>query len=618
MSDPPAITTAPCRWIPAGPRGRMTAGSSRVLAAASCLAIAAVSACTADREPEITRRSAGSTGTEHPSPDMGAMPAHATLPEFVEIAPGLTPEDLERRVAQFAPVTLGFDEELLDSNQKAALRKLVEASDYLQEIFLEQVWRQNPELEGKLAERQGPGMDAARAYFEIMAGPWDRLEEDEPFLNVGPKPLGAGYYDDELSREGFQRWLQEHEQDQADFSSYFTVIRQLEGRLVAVPYSRAYRSRLEPAAAALRQAAAVTGNPSLRRYLSLRAAAFLSNDYFDSDVAWMRLENNLIEPTIGPYEVYEDGLFGYKAAFESYIGIKHPKESERLEGLVSELPALERALPIPDEYKNLDRPFRSPVSVVDLAYAAGDARAGVQTIAFSLPNDPRVRAQEGLKKVMLRNVIEAKFEAILKPIALRVLVAEQAGAVGIEEYFTRVLMHELAHGLGPDYVAGSEDLTVNRALRDRYSAVEEAKADAVGTHSLGVLTERGVYTDEFLRQVYIGHVADLFRCMRFGVTEAHGKACLSQFNFLLEQGAIAYDQAAERFMVVQELMPSAITELARIYLTVEVTGDYEGAATFFDRYGQASLELELARARLREVPVDIVPTYEIKVMMGGW
>lgn len=576
-------------------------------------------ACGGEREPELgTARREGDIPPKPLVADMSAMPAHATLPEFVEIAPGLTPEDLQRRVDQFAPVTLSFDETLLDSGQRRALKKLVEASDHLDAIFLEQVWRQNPELQEMLLERQGPGMEAARSYFDIMYGPWDRLAEDEPFLNVGPKPEGAGYYSSEVSKEGIERWLQEHPEDREAFTSYFTVIEQSDGRIVAVPYSRAYRDRLEPAAAALREAAGAVDNASLRRFLTSRAAALLSNDYYDSDVAWMRLDGNLIDPTIGPYEVYEDRRYGYKAAFESFLGIRDPAESERLGSLVSQLPALEQALPIPDEHKNLDRPFTSPISVVDLAYAAGDTRAGVQTIAFNLPNDPRVREREGSKKVMLKNVIEAKFETILKPIALRVLVPGQAGSVGFDEYFTRVLMHELAHGLGPDYVTGGEDVTVNKALRDRYSAIEEAKADAVGTHSLAVLAERGVYTEEFLRQVYIGHVADLFRCMRFGITEAHGKGCLSQFNYLLERGALRHDAASERFAVVEEVIPAAMSELAGIFLTLEATGDYQGVGEFFDRYGQASLELELARARLTEVPVDIFPVYAIKDLMAAW
>ena len=581
-----------------------------VFVAASCVQ--------SDGSDETVDRRTEPPVTERARPDLRAMPAHATLPEFVEIAPGLTPADLERRVAQFAPVTLTFDESLLDASQKEVLKQLVEASDHLDAIFLDQVWARNAELRGMLQEREGPGIDAARAYFDIMYGPWDRLEEDEPFLNVGPKPEGAGYYADELSREGLERWLEEHPEDREAFTSYFTVIDQIDDELVATPYSTAYRDRLEPAGQALRAAARATRNPSLARFLNARAGAFLSNDYFDSDVAWMRLEDNVIDPTIGPYEVYEDRLFSYKAAFESFIGIKDPAESSRLESLVAELPGLEEALPIPDEHKYLDRSFTSPISVVDLAYAAGDTRAGVQTIAFNLPNDPRVREQEGSKKVMLKNVIQAKFETILKPLAMQVLAPEQAAAVGQEEYFTRVLMHELAHGLGPDYVTGSDGITVNRALRDRYSATEEAKADAVGTHSMAVLASRGVYTGQFLDQVYIGHVADLFRCMRFGISEAHGRGCLSQFNYLRSAGAIEYDAATERYSVALDVIPDAMSELAGRYLMLEATGDYAGVGAFFEQYGQISTELETALHRLQSVPVDIVPSYAIVEMMEAW
>jgi hypothetical protein len=248
----------------------------------------------------------------------------------------------------------------------------------------------------------------------------------------------------------------------------------------------------------------------------------------------MRLEDNLIDPTLGPYEVYEDNLFGYKTAFESFITLKDPGASAQLARLEGFLPDLERALPIPDQYKYLDRTFKAPISVVDEIFAAGDTRKGVQTIAFNLPNDPRVRDTEGSKKVMLRNVIQAKFDRILRPIAHEVLVEEQASRIGPDPYFTRVLMHELAHALGPDYVTGQRETTVGQGLRDRYSAIEEAKADAVGTHSLGVLADRGEYDESFREEIYIDHVADMFRCIRFGATEAHGLGCLTQLNYLLE------------------------------------------------------------------------------------
>lgn len=528
---------------------------------------------------------------------------------------------MQDRLDQFAPVTLGFDASLLDDRQRRVIRKLVEASDHLDAVFGLQAWRGNALAAQILPPGDDPESAATREYYRIMYGPWDRLLEEEPFLEgVGHRPRGAGYYPEDMTAEEFEAWIATHPEDEAAFKSYYTVIERSEdGGLRAVPYSEAYAEHLQAAAEALREAAAHADNASLKRFLELRAEALLSDDYYESEVAWMRLADNLVDPTLGPYEVYEDGLFGYKAAFESFIGIKDPGESERLAGLVSHLPELERALPIPDEHKYLDRPFTSPISVVTEIYTAGDTRAGIQTIAFNLPNDPRVREEEGSKKVMLRNVIDAKFETILKPIALQVLVPEQAAKISVDPYFTRVLMHELAHGLGADYVTGQPGLTVNRGLRDHYSAIEEAKADATGTHSLRVLAERGVYTADFLTEIYIDHVADMFRCVRFGRTEAHGKGCLTQFNFLREKGAISYDPGSGLFAAELDVMPDAMAELAGTYLMLEAQGDYEGAGTFLERYGEVAPEMEAALDRLAGVvPVDIRPHYAVKDLMAEW
>ena len=524
------------------------------------------------------------------------------------------------RVAQFAPVTLDFDASLLDDRQKRVLRRLVEASDHLDAIYRLQVWRGNADPGAVLPDEDTPEAAAIRDYYELMYGPWDRIAEEEPFVpGVGPKPAGAGSYPEDMTKEEFEEWIGLNRGDAAAFTSYYTVIERDNGGLRAVPYSQAYVDQLEAAATALREAAEHADNPSLERFLRLRAESFLTDDYFDSEIAWMRLEDNLIEPTIGPYEVYEDGLFGYKASFESFIGFKDPVASDLLAGLAARLPALERALPIPDEHKYLDRDFTSPISVIDLVYGAGETRPGVQTIAFNLPNDARVRETEGSKKVMLRNVIRAKFETNLKPIAEQVLVPEQAGRIGFEPYFTRILVHELAHGLGPDYVTGDPDLTVNKALQEYYSALEEAKADAVGTHSLGVLVEQGDYSRDFYEEVLIDHVADMFRCVRFGATEAHGLGCLTQFNYLRGAGAITYDEDSGRFAADLATMPAVMSELAGQYLLLQATGDRDGAGAFLERYGKMSPEMAAAIERLDGVvPVDIRPSYAVKGMMGDW
>lgn len=554
--------------------------------------------------------------------DTGAGPGDsASGGAPVPLAPGIDAAELQRRVEQFAPVELTFDASLLDERQRRAVKALVQASDILDEIFLDQVWGGNRELRDRLAEAEGPGAEAARAYFDIMYGPWDRLEHDEPFLATGPKPPGAGYYPEDATKQELEAWLAEHPDREDEFSSYFTVIRRdRDGDgFDMVPHSEAYGDRLAEAASLLEEAAGLIENETVSRYLETRAEAFLSNDYFESDVAWMRIADNLIDPTIGPYEVYEDALFGYKAAFESFITLRDPAQSARLDRLAAYMPDLEAALPIPDEHKYLDRPFTSPISVVTEVYAAGDTRSGVQTLAFNLPNDARVRQQEGSKKVMLTNIIEAKFEKILAPIAETLMDADQVADVAFDPFYTSILVHELAHGLGPDYVTGSDgQLTVNAALQERYSALEEAKADVVGIHSLGILTARGEYTEEFLRQVYVSHVASLFRCVRFGVTEAHGKGCLMQFNWFVEKGALAHDSETGRFRVDLDVMPGAVSGLAREFLLLQATGDYEGTGAFMERYGEVPEILTAALARLGGVPVDIRPTYSVKELMTEW
>lgn len=535
------------------------------------------------------------------------------------LAPGVTPAELELRVMQFAPAVLDFDDTSLEPWERKVLAKLIQASDVMHEIFAQQVSPRTAEWWSALARAGGAGQEAALAYFDIMVGPWDRLEHNAPFLDVGPKPAGAGFYPPDLTGEELDAWVAAHPEDAEAFTGYFTVIRREGGRLVAVPYSEAYRPQLERAAALLREAADLAEEPTLARYLRSRADAFLSDDYFQSDMDWMDVASR-IEPTIGPYEVYEDGLRGYKAAFESFVTVADPAASAALDELKGHLRALEQALPIEDRYKNLERGFESPIRVVDLAYSAGDTRAGVQTIAFNLPNDERVREAKGSKKVMLRNVAHAKFDRILSPIAQEVLVPATAAQIAFEPWFTNVLMHELAHGLGPGNITleNGEQTTVNRALRERYSAIEEAKADVTGLHSMSVLQQKGVFTADFVRRAYASHTADLFRAVRFGAGEAHGMANLVQFNWFREKGVITLDEATGRFRVDLTGMVAANRELARELLTLQARGSYERAGEILERYGKMDPAMQAAVDRLGSVPVDIRPRYAARLKMQEW
>ncbi len=514
---------------------------------------------------------------------------------------------IEERLAQYAPTELTADLSGVPEGEIEVLKELVAAARLMDEIFLRQVWTGNPELRAQLAEA-GPDFGAARLFFEVNFGPWDRLEEMEPFIGDRPHPEGAGYYPEDMSAEEFEAWIDEHPDDREGFTSLTTVIRRREDGLVAVPYSEAYREWLVPAAEKLRRAAAASGNASLSRFLELRADAFLSDDYYESDLAWMDLDSP-VEVTIGPYETYEDGLFGYKSAFEAFVTVNLPEESAALERFKSELPRLEKGLPIPDRHKNLERGTESPIRVVDVLFVGGDSKAGVQTLAFNLPNDERVREAKGSKKVLLRNVLRAKYDQILVPIAERVLAPADLERVSFDAYFSQVLHHELAHGLGPGRITvDGRQTEVRLELRDLYSTLEEAKADVMGIYDIQALAATGLIAAEVLETLEPTYVAGLFRSARFGVHEAHGRGVVAQFNFLLEKGALAVD-AEGRFRTVSEKFPGAIRELLNRMLMLQATGDYEGTAEFLEAYGRASESLLAAIGRLDDVPVDIRPIY---------
>ncbi len=525
--------------------------------------------------------------------------------------------DVEERLARFTPTDIEADLSALSDEDRRVLALLVEASRHLDPVFLRQVATINPAIERAtrpwLAAGASAEQRAAREYFELNYGPWDRLEDMEPFLGVGDlatmeHPEGAGYYPQDVTAEEVEAWIEAHPESEEAMTSTVTLIRRDGDALVTVPYSQAFAEYLEPAAGKLRQAAEATSNESLARFLNLRADAFLSDDYYESDMAWMDLDAP-VEVTIGPYEVYEDGLFGYKAAFESFVTVDLPEESTALARYKEELPFLERNLPIPDEHKNFDRGTESPIRVVDEVYTAGDARAGVQTLAFNLPNDERVREAKGSKKVLLRNVMRAKYDKILTPIAERVLAAEELPELAFDAYFNFVLHHELSHGLGPGRITvDGEETEVRLELKELYSTLEEAKADVMGVYDILALIDKGEMPRELRATLPATYLAGLFRSVRFGLGEAHGRGVAAQFNYLLDKGALAVDGDG-RFRVVDDAFPGAIRELAHDILMLQAEGDYPGTEGFLDRWGRATPELTAAVARLEDVPVDIRPRY---------
>lgn len=528
--------------------------------------------------------------------------------------------DIEKRLAQFVPTKIGISEDKIPEELKPLIKKLIEASQIIDEIYLLQVSEKNIELKEIL--QSSPDYKLALDYFNIMYGPWDRINHNEPFIGDIKKPLGASFYPEDMTKEEFSNFIKKNPEKKEIFESYFTVIRRgKDGELIAIPYSEYYKERLERAASILEEAASLTQISSLKNYLTLRAKAFRTNDYFESDIAWMELGDSPIEVVIGPYEVYEDMLMGLKASFEAFVCLRLKEDSEKLKVLESYIKELEDNIPLSKEIKARSEPkgMESPISVVVELFTAGDTRAGVQTVAFNLPNDEMVRKEKGSKKVMLKNVIEAKFNGILYPIAQLLLAPEILKELSFEAFFNNILMHEIAHGLGPGIIT-LEDGTksdVNKILKEYYPAIEEAKADILGLWASKYLIDRGKLPKRLEKQIYVAFLAGFFRSVRFGAKEAHGKANLIQFNYLKENKAIVEIQDG-RFDIDFSKVSQAVESLAKLLLEIEGKGDYNGAKTLLEKYGEIDESLRKAIEKIKEVPIDIKPEYTIVEMIKNW
>ncbi len=515
--------------------------------------------------------------------------------------------DLERA---FAEASLTADVGHLSSGDRAAMEKLIEAARLLDPLFERQAYAGNAALRAQLEADRSPEGRSKLLSFEIMRGPWDRQDHFKAFATDVAHPPGAGFYPEDLTPAAFRAWLDAHPDQRAAFEGLFTVIERTGADLGAVPYSRAYSAWLEPAAKLLEDAAALTDNKSLATFLRSRAAAFRSDDYYLSDKDWMDLESPL-EVTIGPYETYEDELLGLKAAFEAFVTVTDPKASADLSKYKGMLPEMEAHLPVPDHVKT-QRGAESPIRVVDLVYSSGDARKSVQTIAFNLPNDERVRAEKGAKKVLLRNVIETKFERIMRPIAPKILDPAQVELLSADAFFQQTLFHELSHSLGPAFATvDGRQVEVRIALGNTYSALEEAKADVMGAYNVLFMIERGEFEKSFRAELLVSYFAGLFRSTRFGVAEAHGKGAALQINRFLEDGAAKVDAATGRFAVDLPRLEASITKLVYDICMLQHAGDKTGTERILGVYGGVSPAMARALGDLGDIPIDIRPIYPL-------
>lgn len=520
---------------------------------------------------------------------------------------------LKEKIAKFIPVEIKYDKTLLSDREKVVLEKLYRASKIIDEIFLEQVYSKNNQIKAELKNNKSEIANLQLQYFNIMAGPFDRLEDNEPFIGKDKKPLGANFYPEDMSKEEFEKWIKDNPQDEKLFTNEFTVIRRENRKLIAITYSEYFKEKLTDVSNLLKEAAEYADNTSLKKYLLSRAEAFLNNDYYQSDMDWMDLKDHNIEVVIGPYEVYEDAMFNYKAAFESFVTIKDPVESKKLEIFGKYLTEIEKNLPLDDEHKNYQRGSESPIVVANEVFIAGDTKAGVQTLAFNLPNDERVRKAKGSKKVMLKNIHEAKFEKLLKPIAEIVVDSEQLKYVTFDAFFNHTLMHEMSHGVGPGFIkVNGKDTEVKKELKETYSTVEECKADILGMYNNIFMIEKGVYPKQIENEVWVTFLAGAFRSMRFGIGEAHGGGNAIIYNYLLEKGGYVYNEGTQKVSVDFEKIYPALKELCNLILTIQAEGNYQGAKDLISKYAVNSPTIETLRKKLENLPVDIKPVFEIE------
>ncbi|HKX59794.1 MAG TPA: hypothetical protein VJN00_10520 [Steroidobacteraceae bacterium] len=518
---------------------------------------------------------------------------------------------LEAMAARFAPVDIRVDISALPEGEQKALASLIKAARITDALFMRQMWAGNEAMLLRLMEDDTPLGRARLDYFLINRGPWSRLDDNAVFVPGAPtKPEAANFYPAGATKAEVESWLGGlAEADRAAATGFFTTIRRdTAGKLQAVPYSLEYQGELAEMARHLRDAASATSAPTLKAFLESRAEALASNDYYASDVAWMKLDA-AVEPTIGPYEVYEDAWFNYKAAFEAFITVRDDAETAKLERFGQELQWLEDRLPIDGSFRRKKLGGLAPMRVVNVVFSAGDGNHDVQTAAYNLPNDERIVAEMGSKRMMLKNYQQAKFDNTLVPISKVALAAEDQSHVDFDAFFTHILMHEVMHGLGPTNTgAQGSGGGVRPALKELYSTIEEAKADISGLWALQKLMDKGVIDRAGERRMYTTFLASAFRTLRFGMDDAHARGMALQVNWLLDAGA--YRVGADgTFSVDPRKARKAVEGLTRELLTIEANGDYDGGKRLLERLVVLRPEVQAVMGRLEGVAVDIRPRF---------
>jgi hypothetical protein len=506
-------------------------------------------------------------------------------------------------LAKWQPLKMPYRSAGLSARERGMVEKLVEASQYLDNAF----WRQSDPAGLRLFKTTSD--PALRRLLMINGCRWDLLNDNRPFAGSEPMPPGHALFPDGLTREQIEQYVSRHPEDKDAIYNPYTVVERRGDRLVGVPYHEAYKEFIGPMSRALRDAAALSDDSAFARFLMLRADALLHDDYYASDVAWLELENPKFDVIFAPYETYLDDLLGVKTSYGAAILIRNEEESRKLSVFQKYVPEIQDALPLAPADRPSKAGHATPMEVMDSPYRAGDLRHGYQAVADNLPNDPRIHQEKGSKKIFFKNFMDARVEYIILPLARRLMRPDQADKATGEGYLVGTLLHEIAHGLGPAFARQSgKQVDIREAIGATYSALEEAKADAVGMFGVQWLADRGALPNERLEEYYVSFVADIFRTLRFGTCEAHARAEMMECNYLMEHGALA-QQTDRRFAIDYVRIPGVLASLSKELLEIEATGDRSRAEAWFARYDKMPPAIANALESANDVPVDIDPIF---------
>ncbi len=535
---------------------------------------------------------------------MTGSAAKGAISAGLKVAP-----DLDQRLSQFRQVRMPFHSAHLTVRERRMVEKLVDASRYLEEIFWQQSDPEALTLYQSLAASKNPQDDKLRRYLWINASRFDLIDENRPFLGAVPMPPGRGFYPPRLTQEQIEQYVKQHPEKRAEIYSPYTVVRWHGDQLEGLPYHIAYRSFLEPAAKDLREAADLSTDPAFAKFLRLRADALLSDDYYQSDLAWLDLKDPKFDVIFAPYETYLDSLLGVKTSHGAAVLIRNEEESRKLAMFQRYVPEIQAALPLAAEDRPSKHGLETPMEVMDAPYRTGDLRHGYQAVADNLPNDPRIHEEKGSKKIFFKNFMDARVNYVILPVARHLMQADQAAQASGEGYLQGTIMHEISHGLGPAFARTSAGkVSIREAIGPIYGGLEEAKADAVGMFGLKWLVDHNALHKNKLGEYYASYVAGIFRTVRFGTGEAHGQAEMMEFNYLSERGAIRR-QPSGRYVIDYAKMPGAIADLAQELLEIEAMGDRKRAEDWFAKYDAIPAGLKSALQSAASVPVDIDPIF---------